>query len=108
VVVRGQLRDYDATTGALTHAWPLPDVPSGGPCVGPFPSPCASIQLELDDASRGLATYVLDGQVHVLRLADGADKSVGRGTLARFMDAGLVYADGADLHLVPFAQLPLP
>jgi len=43
----------------------------------------------------------------VLRLADGFDKVVGRGTLARFMDEGLVYSDGARLHLVPYSQLPI-
>jgi len=32
---------------------------------------------------------------------------VGAGTLARFMDAGLVYADGARLHVVPYDRLPL-
>jgi len=29
------------------------------------------------------------------------------GILARFMDAGLVYADCSRLHLVPFDRLPL-
>jgi len=32
---------------------------------------------------------------------------VAHGTLARFMNAGLVYADGARIHLVPYAALPL-
>jgi hypothetical protein len=45
--------------------------------------------------------------VHLLRLADGADRLVGPGTLARFMDAGLVYADGARIHLIPYDGLPL-
>jgi hypothetical protein len=44
--------------------------------------------------------------VHVLRLADGADTTVGAGTLSRFTSAGLVYANDATLRLVPFAQLP--
>jgi hypothetical protein len=61
----------------------------------------------LDDAARGLAVYVLDGEIHVLRLIDGADRVVAKGTLARFLDAGLVYADGSTLRLVPFEQLPL-
>jgi len=107
VVVRGQLRDYDATTGALVHSWPLPNVPSGAPCGSPHPWGCPSIQLELEDASHGLAAYALDGKVHVVRLSDGGnDTTVASGTTARFMDEGLVYADGADLHLVPFDQLP--
>ena len=69
-------------------------------CARPAP-------LTLGGLSRGLAAYVADGQVHVLRLADGADRVVGPGTLARFMDAGLVYADGARVRLVPFDRLPL-
>jgi hypothetical protein len=49
--------------------------------------------------------YVLDDQVHLLRLADGRDTTIGPGTYARFMNAGLVYADGARIHLVPYEQL---
>ena len=65
-----------------------------------------------NDANRralahGLAVYVLDAQVHLLQLADGADRTVGSGTLARFADAGLVYADGARFRLTPFSRLPL-
>ena len=65
-----------------------------------------------NDANRralahGLAVYVLDAQVHLLQLADGADRTVGSGTLARFADAGLVYADGARVRLTPFGRLPL-
>jgi hypothetical protein len=41
----------------------------------------------------------------VLRLADGSDATIGAGTLARFTSEGLVYVNGATLHLVPFAQL---
>lgn len=99
VVVQGQLRDYDAVTGTLLHAWPLPDVPSGTPCGSPHPWGCPAIRLELEDASRDLAAYVVDGQVHIMRLADGADVAIGKGTTARFMNAGLVYADGSELHL---------
>jgi hypothetical protein len=32
---------------------------------------------------------------------------VAAGTLARFIDAGLVYADGSRLQLVPYRALPL-
>ena len=39
--------------------------------------------------------------------ADGADRVVAAGTAARFLDAGLVYADGPRLRLVPFEMLPL-
>lgn len=107
VVVQGQLRDYDAASGALVHAWPLPEVASGSPCGSPHPWGCPSVRLELEDAARGLAVYVLDGQVHVVQLESGADTTIAKGTTARFMDEGLVYVDGADLHLVPFAMLPM-
>jgi hypothetical protein len=45
--------------------------------------------------------------VHLLRLSDDQDATVATGTLARFMDTGLVYADGVHVHLVSFDQLPL-
>jgi Tol biopolymer transport system component len=89
VAAGADLRQYDAATGALVQTWPLPE------------------QAKLEDVSRGLAAYVLDGQLHLLRLADGADRVVGAGILARFMDAGLVYVDGSRLVLVPFGRLPL-
>lgn len=107
VLVRGQLRHYDAETGSLTATWPLPDVPSRGECTAPVARNCPQARLVLHDVARGLAAYVLDGRVHVLRLSDGADAVVGPGTLARFIDAGLVYADGARLRLVPFSELPV-
>ncbi len=108
VFVRGELRDYDAGSGALRHVWPLPDVASGRECATPNLDRCNSpTALVLEDAARGLVTYLLDGQVHLLRLADGADTTVAAGTRARFMGAGLVYADGASLQLIPFARLPL-
>jgi hypothetical protein len=43
----------------------------------------------------------------MLRLSDGKDTTIGPSTYARFMNAGLVYADGARIHLIPFDQLPL-
>ena len=109
LVVRGELRHYDVVTGALLHVWPLPDVAVGRECGSPNTNRCVSSQSQvvLGDARRGLVTYVLDGQVHVLRLADGVDVLVGAGTLARFIDAGLVYVDGARLQLVSFDRLPL-
>jgi len=105
---RGRLRHHDAESGALLHTWPLPDVPSGRRCGSLNLSRCyAPPRLVLEDAARGLVTYVLDEQVHVLRLADGADAVVARGSAARFMDSGLVYTDGSRLRLVPFDELPL-
>jgi hypothetical protein len=107
VLVRGGLRSYNASNGALLRTWPLPDVPSGQTCGSLNVSRCQTPELSLEDVARGLVTYVLDERVHVLRLADGADAVVARATLARFMDSGLVYADGSRLHLVPFDRLPL-
>jgi hypothetical protein len=87
VLAQGELRHYDAANGRLLRAWPLSD------------------RATLQDAARGLAAYALDGQVHVLRLADGQDAVVAPGTLARFIDAGLVYADGPTIRLVRFDRL---
>jgi Tol biopolymer transport system component len=104
LLLRGQLRVYEAASGELQHTWPLPDVPSGAPCqLRCWDAP----RLVLQDVAGGLAAYVLDGKVHVLRLADGADAVVAAGTLARFLDRGLVYADGSRLRIVPFDRLPL-
>jgi hypothetical protein len=103
-----ELRVYDAGSGALRARWPLPAQPAGHDCdFYGDPSCLQPARLRLGDVTRGLAAYVLDGQVHLLRLADGADKVVGPGTLARFADAGLVYADGARIRLMPYEQLPL-
>jgi len=109
ILTRGWLFDYDVASGALSHAWPMPDVPSGGECGSPHSGTweCRQAQLVLEDAARGLVTYTLFGQVSVLRLADGAATTVSAGTFARFTDTGLVYANGALLHLVPFDQLPI-
>jgi len=102
VHIGGELRDYDATTGALKHTWE----PSG--LTTPAPQPRRDIAHQtLQDSARGLVAYALDGRIHLLRLSDGQDTVVGAGTLARFMDAGLVYADGARLHVVPYDRLPL-
>jgi Tol biopolymer transport system component len=109
ILVQGGLLVYDASTGVQQHAWPLPDVASGGECASPHYGTweCRSPRLILEDAASGLATYVLDGQIHLLRLANGADVTVGAGTLARFTATGLVYADGARISLIPYDQLPL-
>jgi len=63
--------------------------------------------VTLEDVAHGLAAYILNGQVRLLRLSDGADRTVAPGTLARFTNAGLVYGDGARIWLVPYNQLPL-
>lgn len=101
VHVESELRDYDATTGALIHTWQPPGL------TPPAPQPRRDMAHQtLQDAARGLAAYTLDGQIHLLRLTDGQDATVGAGTLARFTDEGLVYAEGARIHLVPFDRLP--
>lgn len=91
--VGAQLRDYDAATGARTHTWPLALAPDG------------RREPTLQDTARGLVAYSGRGVVHVLRLSDGRDQVVGNGDLARFLDAGLAYAEGARIHLVPFSKL---
>lgn len=100
------LRVYDATSGALDATWPLPSGPVGHDCDGYADPSCGRFPpspppVTLEDVAHGLAAYILDGQVHLLRLTDGADRIVGYGTLARFTDVGLVYADGARIRLTP-------
>jgi WD40-like Beta Propeller Repeat len=107
LLLPGELREYHAETGVLRHAWTMPKVPSGGECGNPHPLGCDRPQLVLEDVAQGLAAYVHDGQVHLLRLSDGAHAVVAMGRLARFMDDGLVYVDGARVRLLSFAQLPV-
>jgi WD40 repeat protein len=110
VLVRGELRDYSASTGDLLHAWPLTEVPSAGRCRRLF---CAPVRLTLDDAARGLALYTLDGAAHLLRLRDGVDYAVPGATAAELEDAGLFYSFMGEapwpgrIRFVPFAELPL-
>ncbi len=76
----GQLRVYDAGTGELLAAWPLPAEPAGHDCDSYGDPSCGEpARLVLGDVAHGLAAYVLDGQVHLLRLADGADRLVAPG-----------------------------
>jgi hypothetical protein len=108
LVAGGALRVYDALSGVLRATWPLPSQAAGHDCdLFGDPSCLRPAPLTLGGLARGLAAYVADGQVHVLRITDGADRVVGLGTLARFMDAGLVYADGARIRPVPFDRLLL-
>jgi hypothetical protein len=110
VLVRGELRDYSASTGDLLDAWPLPDLPSSGRCRD---YSCPGIRLTLDDAARGVVVYTLDGVVHLLRLSDGEDKTVPGATVAELTDAGLFYAYVGEepwpgrIRFVPFDELPL-
>jgi Tol biopolymer transport system component len=87
--LEAELRRYDARTGELLGARPL------------------APGFRLEDAARGLVAYVVGGQVHLVRLADGAGAVVAPGTLARFSDSGLVYVDGTRIRLVRFERLPI-
>jgi WD40-like Beta Propeller Repeat len=110
VLVRGELRDYSASTGNLLSVWPLPDVPSSGRCRD---YSCPGIRLTLDDAARGVVVYTLDGVVHLLRLRDGANVTVPGATAAEITDAGLFYAYPGEepwpgrIRFMPFDELPL-
>jgi hypothetical protein len=109
--VGNSLVDFDSITGQRLHSWPVSSEPPARDC--PFwagPDCIGFVYSEpphyvLQDAAGGLAAYTLDGKLHVLRLADGKDSVVGYAVEARFMDDGLVYADGARIRLVPFDRL---
>ena len=105
LAVDGRLRVYDVTSGVLRASWPLPDAAAGHHCDLYGEPTCQQSALTLDDASHGLAVYVVDGEVRVVRLSDGVDRLVALGTVARFMDDGLVYADGARVRLLPYDEL---
>jgi hypothetical protein len=113
VLVPGVMRDYDATTGALLHTWPLPDVSTGIGFCGVPAFFCGSPRLRLEDASRGIAAYILDGTIHLLRLSDGRGVVLHDGTAARFGSGGLAYSYAAAgnwpgrIRFVPFDRLPL-
>jgi WD40 repeat protein len=93
LVDEGQLRVYDASSGALLRGWGA---------IG-----------DLQDVAAGLAAYVARGRLHLLRLRDGADVEVGSATRARFGDSGLYYAYESDypwrgrIRFVPFDRLPI-
>jgi WD40-like Beta Propeller Repeat len=127
VVVPREVRDYDLRSAELLHSWSFGQVslgrecqgwfdpgcfvgmPSGEACdiTGFFTMGCGLPDLRVEDAARGLLSYVMDDEIHLRRLSDGADAIVGPGLLSRFTSSGLVYADGARLYLVTFAALPL-
>jgi hypothetical protein len=111
--VGGTLVRFDAVTGELIHSWQVSTQGPARDCLFWAGPDCMGLvygaqpQYVLQDVARGLVSYTLDGQVRLLRLSDGADSVVGFGRLARFLDTGLVYADGARIHFVPFGKLPL-
>ena len=73
-----------------------------------MPTESRYLERTLQEAANGLVTYLIAGDVHVLRLADGLDKAVGHGTLARFLGAGLAYADGSRIRVKPYSELSGP
>ena len=108
LAVGSELRVYDASSGALRAAWPLPAQPAGHDCdLFGDPTCRQPARLTLGGVAHGLAAYALDDQVHLLRLTDGADRVVAPAMLPRFFDAGLVYADGVRIRLLPYQSLPL-
>jgi hypothetical protein len=95
----GDLDDYDAATGALLHAWPVP------------------ADAHLEDVQVGVAAYVTGSAVHLLRLSHGRYSVVtapGTGPIhAQLEPQGLFYSYSvADserpgrLAFVPSAALP--
>ena len=72
------LDDYDAVTGALLRSWPI------------------AADAILEDVQDGIAVYVTTTSVHLLRLADGRDRSItpaGQGPIhAQLEAAGLFYS----------------
>ena len=95
VAVPGLLLHYSLATGVLRHSWPLPAVSTGGFCGAPILQQCPVVRLRLEDVRHGLAAYLLDGELHVLRLADGRNRRLQAATAARFGDSGLFVAYGA-------------
>jgi hypothetical protein len=110
VLVHGALKAYETETGALSHSWPLPSVPSGGRCTDAH---CPPVRLQLVAAVRGLALYLLDGKAHLLRLRDGRDVMVDRALAADLTTEGLFCTfRGSDPYIgrvrfIPYAKLPL-
>jgi hypothetical protein len=111
IAAGNQLQVYDSGGGRFMASWPMPASPVGHDCDLYADPSCnygtALSQVMLEDLAHGLATYIYAGQVHLLRLSDGADRTVAHGTLARFMTDGLLYADGARIWLMPYDRLPL-
>lgn len=100
------LRHYDALSGNVLHEWRLPTERTGRRCANPGFFCSDGGDLVLEDVARGRVAYVFGGSVHVLRLVDGRDEVVAGGTLATFINEGLVYANANTLRLIPFEQLP--
>jgi Tol biopolymer transport system component len=100
------LRHHDSFSGNVLHEWRLPTERTGRRCANPGFLCSDGGDLVLEDVARGRVAYVFGGSVHVLRLVDGRDEVVAGGTLATFVDEGLVYANANTLKLIPFERLP--
>jgi hypothetical protein len=109
------LRVYDSESGALLHESPIPADTIGRPCDSYGDPQCTTDppQCVLTDAAHALALFICADAIHVLQLADGTDTTVAHafaqysiGALARFTNAGLVYADQARIRFTPFDRLP--
>jgi hypothetical protein len=61
--------------------------------------------VKLQDAAHGLVAITVNDELHILDVSNGADRSIGHATEARFMDTGLVFADGARVHFIPYSGL---
>ena len=61
--------------------------------------------MRLGALAAGCPCAVVSSSPGPYRIADGADRVVAPGTLARFADDGLVFADGARIRLIPFERL---
>ncbi|HEU5279976.1 MAG TPA: hypothetical protein VFU26_13880 [Gaiellaceae bacterium] len=106
-LVPGELRVYSLIDGNLIRSWPLPTTTVGRDCTHFSEPHCPTrAELRLQDAGHGLAAYTLAGAVHVVGLADGRDGVAAFGTEARFIDSGMVVADGARVRFIPYASLP--
>jgi hypothetical protein len=99
----GRLTEYDIGNGAVQQSWPPPSGTTGRDCAYNGEPQCPlSAAVKLQDASHGLVALTVNGQLHILHLNTGTDSTIGYATEARFMDTGLVYADGARINLVPY------
>jgi hypothetical protein len=97
---RAVLEIHDALSGALEHSWTLTRTPTP---MGPDPceDTCLTSSLyehpplRLEAAAGGLVAYVLNGTLHLLRVADGRSAIVTRNrrTLRAQLDqSGLFYS----------------
>jgi hypothetical protein len=101
--VGSELRVYDATTGMLDHAWPLPEAATPR-CRAPR---CASLPPTgtlLVGTAHGEAAYIADGVLHLIQLQSGAEIFATRSNAAALFDGGLAYASGDELHILPITH----